>query len=62
MQENSCSRGRMAAVKQLVMAYVMGSIQIVIFFVSAGYIAVRPWIFFGASFVHYSVSSWCSIG
>ncbi len=57
MQENSCSRGRMAAVKQLVMAYVMGSIQIVIFFVSAGYIAVRPWIFFGASFVHYSVST-----
>jgi protein-S-isoprenylcysteine O-methyltransferase Ste14 len=32
-------------------------IQIIIFFVSAGYIAFRPWIFFGASFLHYFLST-----
>jgi len=57
MQEGSGNRGRVAAVKQLIVAYVLGSVQIAIFFVSAGHIAFRPWIFFGASFVHYSVST-----
>ena len=32
-------------------------IQMIIFFISAGHIdMLRPWIFFGASFMHYSVS------
>lgn len=57
MPENGSGQGSVAAVKQLVVAYVLGAVQIAIFFVSAGYIAVRPWIFFGASFVHYSVST-----
>ncbi len=57
MQESSGNQGVVAAVRQLVLTYVLGSIQIVIFFVAAGYIGVRPWIFFGASFVHYTVST-----
>jgi len=57
MSESGSDQGRVAAVKQLIGAYVMVSVQIVVFFVSAGYISVRPWIFFGASFVHYSVST-----
>lgn len=47
----------MAAVKQLIVAYVMGSVQMILFFVSAGHIDVRPWIFFVASFLHYTVST-----
>jgi protein-S-isoprenylcysteine O-methyltransferase Ste14 len=46
-----------AGIKQFLLACVMLIIQMVIFFISAGHIdMLRPWIFFGASFMHYSVS------
>lgn len=45
-----------AAVKQFVVSSVMLLIQLAIFLFSAGYVGVRPWIFYGASFVHYVVS------
>jgi len=46
-----------AGIKQFLLACVMLIIQMIIFFLSAGHIdMLRPWIFFGASFVHYSVS------
>jgi protein-S-isoprenylcysteine O-methyltransferase Ste14 len=45
-----------AAVMQLAVSSVMLLIQLAIFFVSAGYVGIRPWILYGASFVHYTVS------
>jgi len=49
---------RVAGIKQLLLASVMLVIQMVIFFISAGHIdGPRPWIFFGASFMHYSIST-----
>ena len=54
MSEN---RFRMAAIKQLIVAYVMVSVQMIVFFLSAGHIDARPWIFFGASFLHYTVGT-----
>ncbi len=57
MLESGVDRGGMAAVKQLMLTYVLGAIQIAIFFVSAGYMPFRAWIFIGASYVHYSVST-----
>lgn len=49
---------RIAGIKQLLPAYVMLVIQMTIFFISAGHIdGLRPWIFFGASFLHYSTST-----
>jgi len=48
---------RVAAVKQLLVASVLLSIQIVVFFVSAGHaVDLRPWLFFGTAFAHYFVS------
>ncbi len=58
MPERKNKRLRMAGIKQLLLIYLMLSIQIVLFIVSAGHTAgLRPWIFFGASFLHYSVST-----
>ena len=49
---------RVAGIKQLLLTYVMLVIQMIIFFISAGNIhASQPWIFFGASFLHYSIST-----
>jgi len=49
---------RKAGIKQLLLTCFMLILQMTIFFVSAGHvIMLRPWIFFGASFVHYSVST-----
>jgi protein-S-isoprenylcysteine O-methyltransferase Ste14 len=46
-----------AGIKQFLVACVLLSIQMIIFFISAGHIdMLRPWIFFGAAFMHYSVS------
>jgi len=57
MPEKNNKQLRMAGIKQLLLASIMLFIQITIFYVSAGYITdARPWIFFGASFLHYSVS------
>jgi len=55
MREKSGGKAE-AAVKQLAVSSVMLLVQLGIFFFSAGYIGVRPWIFFAASFVHYTVS------
>lgn len=49
---------RIAGVEQLLVASVMLSVQMAVFFFSAGRITdVRPWIFFSASFLHYFVST-----
>ena len=49
---------RVAGIKSLLLASVMLAVQMIIFFVSAEYIiSLRPWIFFGASFIHYSLST-----
>lgn len=56
MRDSNSNRAKMAAVKQLILSSVMLFIQVVVFFVSAGNIAVRPIIFFSASFLHYFFS------
>jgi len=56
MARRSSESAKTAAVKQLAVSSVMLLVQIAIYFLAAGYIGVRPWIFFGASFVHYFVS------
>lgn len=57
MQKNN-KRHRIAGIKQLLVASIMLSVQITVFFFSAGRITdARPWIFFCASFLHYSVST-----
>ena len=49
---------KVAGIKQLLLSSVMLVIQMVVFFISVGHIdGPRPWIFFGASFLHYSVST-----
>ena len=56
MQKDN-KRLRIAGIKQLLVASIMLSIQITVFFLSAGHIInARPWVFFIASFLHYSVS------
>ena len=47
---------KIAAVKQLAVSLMMLLILMAIYFSSAGYVGVRPSIFFVASFVHYFVS------
>jgi protein-S-isoprenylcysteine O-methyltransferase Ste14 len=56
MPEASTKGAGIAAVKQLVVSSVMLLIQLAIFFFSAGYIGTQPWIYFGSSFVHYTIS------
>ncbi len=49
---------KVAVIKQLLLSSVMLAIQMVVFFISVGHIdGPRPWIFFGASFLHYSIST-----
>lgn len=57
MPQSDARQVIVAAVKQLIVAYVLGVVQIAIFFVSAGHMPIRAWIFVGASYVHYSVST-----
>lgn len=57
MQEGNESQAKITAVKQLVVVYMMLSIQIAVYYFSAGHISLRPWIFFIVSFLHYSVST-----
>jgi hypothetical protein len=52
MMRKGSEKTQVAAVKQLAVSSVMLLIQLAVFFLSAGYIGDRPWIFFGASFVH----------
>lgn len=49
-------KAEVAAVKQLAISSVMLVVMLAIFFLSAGNIGVRPWIFFASSFLHYFVS------
>ena len=57
MQKNN-KRIRIAGIKQILVASIMLSVQITIFFFSAGHtIDARPWIFFSASFLHYLIST-----
>jgi len=47
-----------AGIKSLLLASVMLALQMIIFYISAGHIVgLRPWTFFGASFVHYALST-----
>lgn len=57
MVKSSLSKFRIAAVQQFLLASIMLLVQGIIYFVSAGYIAnLKPWIYFGAAFVHYIFS------
>jgi protein-S-isoprenylcysteine O-methyltransferase Ste14 len=51
-------RFRTAGIKSFLLASVMLALQMILFFISAGHVVgPRPWTFFGASFVHYAVST-----
>ena len=57
MQKNN-KRFRTAGIKQFIVLSILLSVQITVFFFSAGgIIDARAWIFFCASFLHYSVST-----
>jgi len=56
MTRKDGDRAEIAAAKQLAVSSVMLLIQLAIFFFSAGYIGIRPWIYFGSSFLHYTIS------
>jgi len=56
MTRKGNERAEIAAVKQLAVSSVMLLIQLAIFFFSAGHIGIRPWVFFGSSFLHYTIS------
>jgi len=56
--ETNNKRLRAAGIKSFLLASVMLALQIIIFFISAGHIVgPRPWAFFGASFMHYTIST-----
>jgi protein-S-isoprenylcysteine O-methyltransferase Ste14 len=51
-------RLRAAGIKSLLLICVMLVLQMILFFISAGHVVgPRPWTFFGASFVHYTIST-----
>jgi protein-S-isoprenylcysteine O-methyltransferase Ste14 len=56
MARKESMRAGVTAAKQLIVSSVMLLINLAIFFFSAGDIGVRPWIFYGSSFVHSTVS------
>jgi len=56
MKRKSNEAAKVAVIKQLALSSVILFIQIVIYFLAAGYVEVRPWFFFAASFVHYTIS------
>ena len=58
MPEIDNKKLRMAGIKSLLLACVMLALQMIIFFISAGHIVgFRPWAFFGASLMHYTIST-----
>jgi len=58
MPEKNTKQFRVATIKQLTITSIFLLVQIIVFFVSAGNIAnQRPWLYFIAAFVHYSVST-----
>ncbi len=49
---------RAAGIKSLLLASAMLALQMILFYASAGHmVGVRPWAFFGASFLHYVIST-----
>lgn len=56
MRETNVDSMKIVAVKQLIITYVMLSIHLLVFVVSAGQLTRRLWIFFGASVLHYTLS------
>jgi hypothetical protein len=56
MTRKDSRRADIAAIKQLAVSSVMLLIQLAIFFFSASYVGIRPWIYFGSSFLHYTIS------
>jgi protein-S-isoprenylcysteine O-methyltransferase Ste14 len=56
MEENRSKNVKNGVIKQLIVICVMITIQIVIFFISAGQISIRPFIYFVISFIHYLIS------
>ena len=58
MSRESTQKFRVAAIKSLILAYIMLFLQMIIFFVSAGSISLlRPWIYFGNCCIHYLIST-----
>ena len=58
MPETDTKRLRAAGIKSFLLACVMLALQMTIFFISSGYVfGIRPWMFFGASFIHYTIST-----
>ena len=57
MSEGNLKQYSIAAAKQFFVTTIFLFVQVVIFFVSAGYVDVRTWIYFGTAFVHYVVST-----
>jgi protein-S-isoprenylcysteine O-methyltransferase Ste14 len=55
MDANDAKQFRAAAIKQLFLSYVLLLVQLAIFFVSAGEVSFRSWLFFVTSFVHLSL-------
>jgi protein-S-isoprenylcysteine O-methyltransferase Ste14 len=56
MARKGSEGARVAMAKQLAVSSVMLLVMLAIFFFSAGYVGIRPWVFFASSFVHYFVS------
>jgi len=58
MPENNSKEFKLAAFKQLLITSIFLLVQIIIFFISAGNItSQRPWLYFSAAFIHYSVGT-----
>jgi len=58
MPEIDNKKLKVAGIKSLLLASVMLALQMTIFYISAGNIVgLRPWTFFGASFMNYTLST-----
>jgi protein-S-isoprenylcysteine O-methyltransferase Ste14 len=58
MPEIDNKKLKVAGIKSVLLASVMLALQMIIFYISAGNIVgLRPWTFFGASFMHYALST-----
>lgn len=57
MLRKNIQKFRVATIKSLIVSYTMLSLQMVIFFISAGYVGLlRSWIYFGSYCLHYLIS------
>ncbi len=58
MSEDRSRQFRMAGIKSLILFYILLSVQIVVFFFSAGHIpGIRSWIYFFTAFIHSTAST-----